>query len=289
MAETSEPRNYALSEMRIERGDVLLSLELALTRESYREGDRGVTEPPPTPRRFQEWLPPKWEPQPLVALASAPPAAEAGPVAVSPVEKPERAEIRVSVPRPAPTAEPVRVGSGVPMAASIIRDLSGPGVPPDLGLIDPASGAGSINALRRDVDLAMIWASQGEPGFGLLAIDVQPLSDIRSAFGAGVADHVLRTIVEGVPFVLRSKDRLYRTGGDKLVLFLADTMGEKAMITGKRLEEHAQASLAARRLPEVCLSIRPLDPAVVGGPVHGDGYGAAPANRWDFTVGQMVG
>ncbi|HCP61875.1 MAG TPA: hypothetical protein DIU14_05295, partial [Actinobacteria bacterium] len=169
MAETSEPRNYALSEMRIERGDVLLSLELALTRESYRA-------------------------------------------------------------RPAPTAEPVRVGSGVPMAASIIRDLSGPGVPPDLGLIDPASGAGSINALRRDVDLAMIWASQGEPGFGLLAIDVQPLSDIRSAFGAGVADHVLRTIVEGVPFVLRSKDRLYRTGGDKLVLFLADTMGEKAMI-----------------------------------------------------------
>jgi GGDEF domain-containing protein len=247
MATTNEPRNYPLSEMRVERGEVLQSLELALTQEDRREGDRTPTASASDPRRPQQWLPPKWDLRPSDLSSVLP-----GP------------EQRI--------------------AASTIPDLTGPAVPTDPTLLDAASGAGSLHALRRDVDLAMIWAIAGEPGFGLLAVDVQRLPDIRSSFGVGVANSVLRTIVDAVPFVLRSKDRLYRTGADKLVLFLAETSGEKALIAGQRLEEHVHASLAARRLPEVCLAMRPLDPDLVRAPVE-----RVKAPAWELDAARLAG
>jgi GGDEF domain-containing protein len=130
--------------------------------------------------------------------------------------------------------------------------LAEPVLPWNEAVMDPETGAGTIPSLRRDLELE-------PPESWLMTIAIEPMTEIRSMQGDEIAGRVLRAVAEVVPFALRARDRVYRTGQDELALLLRDAEEDGAAAAASRLEAAAARALTDRRLPAVFLSIRPLD------------------------------
>ncbi|HEY1332095.1 MAG TPA: GGDEF domain-containing protein [Actinomycetota bacterium] len=124
---------------------------------------------------------------------------------------------------------------------------------------DPSTGAGSAAALERDLRLDRGRMHGG--AFALAAIEISPLSEIRSAYGEETAEDVLRALVEAVPFVLRGGDRIYRTAPDELVLLLPSADLTAAASMCLRLQASVKDVLDRRELPHVMLSARAFERA----------------------------
>jgi len=214
----------------IERGDVLLSLQLALTHE--------------------EEVGPK-----LVAV----------PTSAAPRTMPQTGN------GSAHPGQPKANGASHPGPAQATRPGFGPGarhlpgIPPaprrPVVMVDPTTGAGTMAALRRDLSLQR--TSAGMPGGKVVGVEIQTLDQFRLVLGSGAADEVIRGLVEVAPFALQARDRVYRFGRDKLILWLGaskDAEVEKARLG---LEEAVTRFLADRGFPEVRLLARTLDPAAI--------------------------
>ena len=96
-----------------------------------------------------------------------------------------------------------------------------------------------------------------------MGVEIQTLDQFRLVLGSGAADEVIRGLVEVAPFALQARDRVYRFGRDKLILWLGaskDAEVEKARLG---LEEAVTRFLADRGFPEVRLLARTLDPAAI--------------------------
>lgn len=209
---------------RVEQGDVLLSVQMILTREEEagRRSMRAGARPAPVP-------------------------------APRPVERPTPTAPRAPVPalrptRPAPSPMP---------AARPVRARNRPAGSPVM--VDPLTGIGTIHALRRDLMLEQAWpvASRATPS--LVALEIAPLDRIRVEMGAEAGDHVLKSLVEAAPFALRTQDRVYRSGRNQLTLLLPGTDGADVERARSTLEAALHRRLAGRGYPEVRLAARKLD------------------------------
>ena len=207
----------------IERGDVLLSLQLVLTREEERPADVSAVAPRQagggsngSPKgngsanpRPQQTSPPTPVPQPRVSLPSLPP-------------EPRRPVV----------------------------------------MVDPRTGAGTMAALRRD--LALQKGSGGAPEGKVVGLEIETLDQFRLVLGSGAADEVIRGLVEVAPFALHPRDRVYRFGRDKLILWLGVSKDAEIERARTGLEEAVTRFLSDRGFPEVRLVARTLDPAAIG-------------------------
>lgn len=93
----------------------------------------------------------------------------------------------------------------------------------------------------------------------LLALEIEPLDQIRLAMGAEAGDHVLKSLVEVAPFALRAQARVYRSGRSQLTLMLPSADQAGAETARRDLEAALQRCLTGRGYPEVRLSARKLD------------------------------
>jgi len=139
-----------------------------------------------------------------------------------------------------------------------------PGLPPapsqPVVMVDPRTGAGTVAALRRDLKLLK---ESGDPVAGtVVGLEIETLDQFRLVLGTGAADEVIRGLVEVAPFALEPRDRVYRFGRDKLIVWLRV---EGADVEGARtgLEQAVTRFLADRGFPEVRLAARTLDPAAI--------------------------
>ena len=207
-----------------ERGDVLLSVQLILTREEQRADPQRVVSSHEIagPRGTGGWLPTAW-------------GAQEG--SVVPFD---------------PAGRSARLASGGPGSASTFTS-TGDAQPQELGLIDPSTGAGSFRALRRDLQSEVAWAPAGTGEPAVVALEVRPVAEIRRRDGDEAAERLLRAVVEVVPFMLRGRDRVYRTGPDELALLMPHTDVEGMEAALARLLEMVPRSVAERRLGDVRL------------------------------------
>jgi len=221
---------------RVEQGEVLLSVQLILTREEEwrrveaRAAAAGVNTGgvrPAVARSVQ------------AAVSARPPA---------PASRPPHL-------RPAPARPAVRPVSSAPKAPV------GTGTSPTNGLlmVDPLTGVGTLHALRRDLMLQQAWPGAGKPVSVLVALQIDGLDQIRLAMGAAAGDYVVKSLVEVAPFALRAQDRVYRSGRNQLTLMLpaADEVGAEG--ARRELEAALQRCLTGRGYPEVRLTARKLD------------------------------
>jgi GGDEF domain-containing protein len=129
-------------------------------------------------------------------------------------------------------------------------------------MVDPTTGAGTLQALWRDLGL------QGERnpgGVALVALDFEALDQIRLVLGNGSADDVVKGLVEVAPFALRARDRVYRSGRDQLMLVLPGADDEVVEAARWGLEMALGRFLSDRGFPEVRLTARRVDPASLAG------------------------
>jgi hypothetical protein len=209
-----------MSRYGIERGDVLLSLQLALTQEEE-------------------------EPVDLEAISR-----QAQP-AVRPQAGNGAAHHRPSPPpRVTPPVRERRPLPGIP-----------PAPPRPVIMVDPTTGAGTMAALRRD--LAVQKKTGGRPDGKVIGLEVETLDQFRLVMGPGAADEVIRGLVEVAPFALQARDRVYRFGRDKLILWLGVSKDAEVENARSGLEQAVTRFLADRGFPEVRLLARALDPAAL--------------------------
>ena len=195
----------------IERGDVLLSLQLALTREEEEA------------------------PIDLDAALRQRPHAGNGVAHPTPQEAPV---LRLQRPR---TQLP-----GIPPASS--RPVV---------MVDPQTGAGTMAALRRDLALQK---DSGQPEGKVVGVEIETLDQFRLVLGPAAADEVIRGLVEVAPFALQARDRVYRFGREKLILWLGVSKDSEVERARSGLEGAVTRFLADRGFPEVRLVARSLDP-----------------------------
>ncbi len=207
-----------------ERGEVLLSVQLILTREEQRADPPRVVPSHSIAgsRQAGGWLPSAWGTQEG---------------SVVPFE---------------PAARSARLPAGAPVSASA-HPSTGGAQPQELGLIDPSTGAGSFRALRRDLQSEMAWAPAGTGEPAVVALEVRPVAEVRRRDGDEAAERLLRAVVEVVPFMLRGRDRVYRTGPDELALLMPHTDVEGMESALARLLEMVPRSMAERKLGDVRL------------------------------------
>jgi GGDEF domain-containing protein len=213
----------------IERGDVLLSLQLILTKEEEHQ---------PAPRRTEPV-----SPAPRVAVAPS-----------------EDNRLRTEMRSMASTLRPAAASGSAFGRAPLPPAPSRPIV-----MVDPDTGAGTVHALRRDLDLHQQVTNGNGFANALVALDLQSLDQIRLVLGNGAAEDVVRGLVEVAPFALRARDRVYRSGRDQLMLLLpgADDQGVEAARWG--LEMALGRFLSDRGFPEVRLTATRVDPAALAG------------------------
>jgi hypothetical protein len=233
---------------RVEQGDVLLSVQMVLTREEEarrRQIARGGPHPAvqrgapaPSPSSRPQAVRPSVQPGPVRPAAVRP-------AAVKPAEvQPVRARPAVSAPAPVPTRQRPR-----------------PAGPP--AMVDPLTGIGTMHALRRDLMLEQAWPVGTRKAPVIIALEIAPLDQIRVDMGPEAGDRVLKCLVEVAPFALRTQDRIYRSGRNQLTLMLPGTDGLDAESARNALEVGLQRRLDGCGYPEVRLAARKLDPVAL--------------------------
>jgi len=209
-----------VSGYQVERGDVLLSIQLILTaeEEGLRSGGRW-----PSPGSVR----------PAVAAASAHvvPRGVAGPARTVPPQ------VRHSLP---PVRKP-------PSAPSLLPSM-----------VDPMTGAGTADALRRDLSLVRAAVGAGQPAAAAAVLSVEGLDQVRLTMGTEAAVAVLRALVEVAPFALQARDRIYRAGRTEMALLLPGADHTRVEAARAGLELALSRVLADRGFPEVRLAVRPL-------------------------------
>jgi hypothetical protein len=189
----------------IERGDVVLSLQLALTREEEQR------------------------------------------TSMAPVERVER-------PRPVLTT------TSAPRLFPMPQAPSNPVV-----MFDPDTGAGTVHALHRDLSLYDERPEADRSPATVVAITFQGLDQIRFVLGDRAAGELVKGLVEVAPFALRARDRVYRSGWDRLLLFLQGANDQEVEAARCGLELALGRFLSDRGFPEVRLIARRVDPAALAG------------------------
>jgi diguanylate cyclase (GGDEF)-like protein len=102
---------------------------------------------------------------------------------------------------------------------------------------DPLTGAGNRLALEEDL-LASDVATGGAPGgVALVVVDLDRFKAYNDRHGHPAGDWVLRRVVDAVQESVRGTDRVYRYGGEELVILL-DGVDEAAAdgIVGRMLD-----------------------------------------------------
>jgi GGDEF domain-containing protein len=126
-------------------------------------------------------------------------------------------------------------------------------------MVDPATGAGTRDALRRDLELERA-AAAAAPGPIVLILRVAGLDQVRLTMGEPAAEAVLKSMVEVAPFALRARDRIYRSGPSEMVLLLPGADIVAAKEARAALESALGKVLAGRGFPELRLEARALQP-----------------------------
>ncbi len=114
-----------------------------------------------------------------------------------------------------------------------------------LSLEDPLLGIGNRRALERDLEQTEGASHRYQHVYSLAMFDVDRFKKYNDHYGHPAGDRVLRKIVDVFTESLRSADRLYRYGGEEILLLMPETPLDGALLVADRL----RASLEERALP----------------------------------------
>lgn len=113
-----------------------------------------------------------------------------------------------------------------------------------LSLEDPLLGIGNRRALERDLEQVEGASHRYQHVYSLAMFDVDRFKKYNDHYGHPAGDRVLRQIVDVFSESLRSSDRLYRYGGEEILLLMPETLLSGAVVVADRL----RASLEQRGL-----------------------------------------
>lgn len=105
------------------------------------------------------------------------------------------------------------------------------------GEADYLTGALTRKSFRNEVDREYARALRYDRPATLIFVDIDGFHRVNSAFGAAIADEVLKSVANRAAECLRSTDRLGRLGGEEFGMLLPETMAYEASQCAERLRE----------------------------------------------------
>lgn len=137
-----------------------------------------------------------------------------------------------------------------------------------LSLLDPLTGLGNRRAMEVDLDHTHSQAVRYKRPYSVALFDVDHFKLYNDCYGHKGGDTALRRIAEHLQSCIRTCDRLYRYGGEEILLIMPETPLNGALILADRI----LASLAVVNIPHekssyghVTLSCGIASQAEVGG------------------------
>ena len=88
----------------------------------------------------------------------------------------------------------------------------------ELSLLDPLTKAFNRRAFDRDMERAFDQARRGKGSFALMLCDVDFFKPYNDTYGHEAGDKALQRIIEAMTASVRPDDRVYRYGGEEIML-----------------------------------------------------------------------
>ncbi|HCO55964.1 MAG TPA: hypothetical protein DIT93_13255 [Pelagibacterium sp.] len=105
------------------------------------------------------------------------------------------------------------------------------------GEADYLTGALTRRSFRAEVDREYARALRYDRPATLIFVDIDGFHRVNTAFGAEIADEVLKSVANRAAECLRTTDRLGRLGGEEFGMLLPETMAYEASQCAERLRE----------------------------------------------------
>ncbi len=103
-----------------------------------------------------------------------------------------------------------------------------------LSMEDPLMQIGNRRAMEVDLEHTHASALRYKRQYSVSLLDVDFFKKFNDHYGHAAGDEVLRTVGQSLQASMRKSDRIYRYGGEEVLVLLADTDAEGAMVFMKR-------------------------------------------------------
>ncbi len=116
---------------------------------------------------------------------------------------------------------------------SALRDAAGR--LEQLAHLDPLMAVGNRLALKDYLPQLHAAAGRSGRGYAVLLCDVDHFKRCNDRFGHAFGDEVLRRIAQGLTAAVRNRDRIFRYGGEEIIVIAPDTELVQAIEVAERL------------------------------------------------------
>ncbi|AFV00586.1 response regulator receiver modulated diguanylate cyclase [Simiduia agarivorans SA1 = DSM 21679] len=103
-----------------------------------------------------------------------------------------------------------------------------------LSLLDPLMGIGNRRAMERDLKHTAAGSDRRHLPYGVALLDIDWFKRYNDHYGHQLGDEALKAVATAIGRTLRAGDRLYRYGGEELMLLLPETDLEGAVSAAER-------------------------------------------------------
>jgi len=114
-----------------------------------------------------------------------------------------------------------------------------------LSMVDALMGIGNRRAMEVDLEHTHALALRYQRNYAAVIFDVDYFKNYNDLYGHLAGDEALRQIAAYLQTRIRKSDRLYRFGGEEILMLLSETSKEGALTLAERIV----AGLADRKLP----------------------------------------
>ena len=125
-----------------------------------------------------------------------------------------------------------------------------------LSLEDPLLGIGNRRAMEVDLDYIHKFSIRHRRPYSVVLFDVDHFKSYNDHYGHSGGDQILQQVASHIRFSVRKSDRLYRFGGEEMLLVLPETDKEGAYVMADRLvKEIADQNIPHQKSPYTIITV----------------------------------
>ena len=104
-------------------------------------------------------------------------------------------------------------------------------------LEDPLMRIGNRRAMEVDLNFTQAEALRHNQHFSVALIDIDYFKRFNDSYGHQAGDEALKTVANVLKTTKRSSDRIYRYGGEEILMLMPKTSEEEALLVGERMRQ----------------------------------------------------
>ena len=104
-------------------------------------------------------------------------------------------------------------------------------------LEDPLMKIGNRRAMEVDLNFTQAEALRHNQHFSVALIDIDYFKRFNDSYGHQAGDEALKAVANALKSAKRSSDRIYRYGGEEILMLMPKTSEQEALLVGERIRQ----------------------------------------------------